>query len=152
MFPLAEVAFESHAFGNLKRRDEAALGLLAAFSRPFASCPVFPARPVGMRGEFGVLAGLELGEELLNRLLYLRQFRKEGLAGSAQADAKSRRLHSHHRLDFFASSVNSLFGHSSSFSWLVFSSLQLLTTTSLFAEASAHYLFRRVILLLTIPL
>jgi hypothetical protein len=37
VLPLPEVAFEAHAFGNLKRRDEASLDLLAAFARRFAN-------------------------------------------------------------------------------------------------------------------
>jgi hypothetical protein len=37
VLPLPEAAFEAHAFGNLKRRDEASLDLLAAFARWFAS-------------------------------------------------------------------------------------------------------------------
>ena len=38
MFPLAKLALESHALGDLKRRDEAALDLRA--SHPFAGCHV----------------------------------------------------------------------------------------------------------------
>ena len=34
--PLAKVTFEAQAFGNLKRRDEAALNLLAALSGTLA--------------------------------------------------------------------------------------------------------------------
>jgi hypothetical protein len=36
VFPLAEVAFEAHAFGHLKGGDEAALDLLYALSRTIA--------------------------------------------------------------------------------------------------------------------
>jgi hypothetical protein len=50
VFPLARIALEAHAFGNLKGRDEAPLDLLAALSGPIASHPVFSS-PTGRPGE-----------------------------------------------------------------------------------------------------
>ena len=35
VFPLAKLALESHALGDLKRRDDAALDLLASFAGAF---------------------------------------------------------------------------------------------------------------------
>ena len=37
MLPLAKLALESHALGDLKRRDNAALALLASLARAFAN-------------------------------------------------------------------------------------------------------------------
>ena len=39
MFPLAEIALEAHALGDLKRRDDTSLDLLAGFASSFARLP-----------------------------------------------------------------------------------------------------------------
>ena len=80
LLPLPKVAFESHALGHLKRRDDAALDLLAGFSGALASRPVFPARPVEVSREAVVLAGLKFGQQLLDDLLHLGESLDERLA------------------------------------------------------------------------
>jgi hypothetical protein len=43
VFPLAEIALEAHALGDLKRRDDSSLDLLAGLSSCFVRSPVFVA-------------------------------------------------------------------------------------------------------------
>jgi hypothetical protein len=69
--------FETHAFGNLEGRDQAAFNLLPAFAGSIASRPVFSSRPVKMSGKFVVLASLELRQQLLDGLLHLSKFGNE---------------------------------------------------------------------------
>jgi hypothetical protein len=40
VFPLTKVTFEAHAFGNLKRCDQATLDLLAGLASRFAGAPI----------------------------------------------------------------------------------------------------------------
>jgi hypothetical protein len=68
------------ALGNFEGRDQASLDLLAAFSGVLAIGPVFPARPVEVSSKFVVLAGVQLGQELLDVLLNLGEFRNERLS------------------------------------------------------------------------
>jgi hypothetical protein len=58
VLPLAKVALESHALGNLKRRDDAALDLLSGLSGAFASQSVLPARTVQVSRKLVVLTVL----------------------------------------------------------------------------------------------
>jgi hypothetical protein len=76
-FPLAKLTLEAHALGNLKRRDHATLDLLSTLSGALASRPIFPTRPVQVSREFVVLAGLELGQQLLDGLAHLGEFLNE---------------------------------------------------------------------------
>jgi hypothetical protein len=80
LLPLPKVAFEAHAFGNLESRDDASLDLLPAFSRSITSGPVFLPRTVEVSREFVMLPSLQVGEQLLDRLLHFGEFRNEGLA------------------------------------------------------------------------
>jgi hypothetical protein len=43
VFPFAKVALKTHALGDLKRRDDAPLDLLAGFAGSFAGSAIFPA-------------------------------------------------------------------------------------------------------------
>jgi hypothetical protein len=42
VFPLAEIALEAHALGDLKRRDDSSLDLLAGLSGSLAYSPILP--------------------------------------------------------------------------------------------------------------
>jgi hypothetical protein len=80
MLPSAKVALEAAALGDLKCRNQAALDCLAALSGTFADQPVFPARAVEVSREIVVLARLKFGEQLLDYLLRLSEFRNERFA------------------------------------------------------------------------
>jgi hypothetical protein len=68
VFPLAKLALESHALGDSKRRDEAALDLLAS---PLAHEPVFPSGLVKVCRKSVSVTGLKQRQQLLERLLRL---------------------------------------------------------------------------------
>jgi hypothetical protein len=68
VFLLAKLALESHALGDSKRRDEAALDLLAS---PLAHEPVFPAGLVKVCRKSVSVTGLKQRQQLLERLLRL---------------------------------------------------------------------------------
>ena len=71
--PLAKFALEPDALGDLERRDQTSFDLLAAFAGVIARQPVFPARLVKVSRESVMLAGLELGQQLFDGPLYLRE-------------------------------------------------------------------------------
>ena len=80
VFPFAKVAPEAHASRDLECRDHATLDRLAALAGSIARRSKLPPRPVEVSRKGVMLAGLNLGQQLLNDLLRLGKFRHERLA------------------------------------------------------------------------
>ena len=75
-----KVALEAYALSDPKRRDHATLDCLAALAGSIARRSKLPPRPVEVSRKGVMLAGLNLGQQLLNDLLRLGEFRHERLA------------------------------------------------------------------------
>ena len=60
VLPLAKVALEAHALGNLEARDDAPLDLLAGLSGRFARSPIFPPGLIEVRDKSVALDGRRL--------------------------------------------------------------------------------------------
>ena len=80
ILPLPQPAFEAQALGHPKRRDHAPLDCLAALSGSLARESKFLAGPVEMSRKGVMLAGLELGEQEIDVLPNLAEFRNERLS------------------------------------------------------------------------
>ena len=68
ILPLAKVAFEAHALGDLKRRDDAALDLLAAFPARSQARPVFLTRLIKVGGKSVPFAGFQQRQQFFESL------------------------------------------------------------------------------------
>ena len=60
VLPLAKFALEAHALGDLKRRDDTPLDLLAGLPGCFAGPPVFPPGLIKVRNKSIALDGCRL--------------------------------------------------------------------------------------------
>ena len=97
MFPLAKVALEAHALGDLEVCDDAPLDLLAGFSSGFARSPVFAAGfgSVLLAPDLFVLPAFSSGDFFLtlsHRFLKLRIFLRNSESFASHSLAPGRIL------------------------------------------------------------